>query len=112
MAAWLQKRLKDAEALLEQADRTAQRVVVKDKDSPKTAFAQTSAGPVAGVALTFRLTQDFKHISAATLAALDRCRLGNRSHIHIQEGTSETTIWNCAHKGVTISLCTVRICVA
>ena len=35
MAAWLQKRLKDAEALLEQADRTAQRVVVKDQDQDK-----------------------------------------------------------------------------
>lgn len=35
MAAWLQKRLKDAEALLEQADRTAQRVVVKDRDKPR-----------------------------------------------------------------------------
>lgn len=52
MAAWLQKRLKDAEALLEQADRTAQRVVVKDKDSAKPTLAEDSAGPVAGVVLT------------------------------------------------------------
>lgn len=52
MAAWLQKRLKDAEALLEQADRTAQRVVVKDKDSPKLTVAQDSAVPVTGVVLT------------------------------------------------------------
>ena len=52
MAAWLQKRLKDAEALLEQADRTAQRVVVKDKDSPKITLAPNSAEPVAGGVLT------------------------------------------------------------
>lgn len=49
MAAWLQKRLKDAEALLEQADRTAQRVGVKDRDNPKITLAESSAGHVAGV---------------------------------------------------------------
>ena len=45
MAAWLQKRLKDAEALLEQADRTAQRVVVKDKDKAKAAATQETVPP-------------------------------------------------------------------
>lgn len=53
MAAWLQKRLKDAEALLEQADRTAQRVGVRDRDNrdPKITLADSSAGPVAGVTI-------------------------------------------------------------
>ena len=55
MAAWLQKRLKDAEALLEQADRTAQRVVVKDKDSPEASLTDASAGIVAGVVSTQRV---------------------------------------------------------
>ena len=45
MAAWLQKRLKDAEALLEQADRTAQRVVVKDKDKAKVITSQDIVPP-------------------------------------------------------------------
>lgn len=48
MAAWLQKRLKDAEALLEQADRTAQRVVVKEKDKPKIPFVEAHPGLAAG----------------------------------------------------------------
>lgn len=51
MAAWLQKRLKDAEALLEQADRTAQRVV-KDNDNPKTTLTGVPAGPGAGALRT------------------------------------------------------------
>ncbi|KAL3143881.1 hypothetical protein ABBQ32_003696 [Trebouxia sp. C0010 RCD-2024] len=55
MAAWLQKRLKDAEALLEQADRTAQRVVVKDKDNPKIPSTGVSAGPGAGSLATGRI---------------------------------------------------------
>ncbi|DBA88229.1 TPA: hypothetical protein ACH3X1_016587 [Trebouxia sp. C0004] len=42
MAAWLQKRLKDAEALLEQADRTAQRVVVKDRDKPRNSLSMSN----------------------------------------------------------------------
>lgn len=50
MAAWLQKRLRDAEALLEQADRTAQRVVVKERDKPKGVPAEADLGPDAGAA--------------------------------------------------------------
>ena len=48
MAAWLQKRLRDAEALLEQADRTAQRVVVKERDKPKGLSVEADLGLAAG----------------------------------------------------------------
>ena len=48
MAAWLQQRLKDAEALLEQADRTAQRAVVKERDKPRTATPEAFFDPAAG----------------------------------------------------------------
>lgn len=51
MAAWLQKRLRDAEALLEQADRTAQRVVIKDKDKPKT--SQSASGVTLGMSTSY-----------------------------------------------------------
>lgn len=47
MAAWLQKRLRDAEALLEQADKTAQRVVIKDKPIALPRVPSGSLGRIA-----------------------------------------------------------------
>lgn len=46
MAAWLQKRLKDAEKLLEQADKTAQRVVVRDPPAALPRVLSSSLGNV------------------------------------------------------------------
>lgn len=83
MAAWLQKRLKDAEALLEQADRTAQRVVVKDKDNPKIPSTGVSAGPGAGVC-----SSQSRQLTTCICAALtpESCRrlLSNWSHTQLK----------------------------